>query len=90
MACPILQTGLSGILLDLALRGIGLEKGKMWMTGELGVGVGAGHLLLTGESQGRIMILRKGSVKGRMIVVGGTITLDVTSRWIEGGIDDCW
>jgi len=55
------------------------------MTG--GVGVGVEHLLLSGESQGRNMMLRKENVKGRVTVVGGTITLDATSRRIEGGVD---
>jgi hypothetical protein len=72
--------GPSDILLDLAHLDTGLEKKNLLMAGKLGVEVGA-------EPQGRIMMLRKGNGNGRVIVVGGTITLDATSRWIEGGID---
>jgi len=87
MGCRISQTltGLPAVLLDLGLQGIGLQKGKMRMIKGQGVGAGAGHLSPAGDSRGQIMMQPTGSVKGRMIVVGGLITLDVTS---QGGIDD--
>lgn len=86
MGCRILQilTGLSAVLLDLGHRGIGLQKGKMWMIREQGVGAGAGHLSPAAGSRGQIMVQPKGSVKGRTIVVGGPTTLDVTN---QGDID---